>query len=214
MRRIVSASSVLFAAAAINAAGSLPCFAQAPAQAQTSAALRLAQQRTTQSADNARFAGRQPAAAGLPSAPLVSSYGIGSSGVIRPSASLSIDPFAFSPFFGYPSINLGFPQPLGHQIMPTGPNGYIYRPVTDLGTLVDQALAALRAADYDNVLLQLDPVLTEAPDDGTAWLIRAGPLRAGELREGGASPAHGHAIVAAGRVGSPGHEAQRVFPLE
>jgi tetratricopeptide (TPR) repeat protein len=198
MRKIVFASSILFAAVAAITVGALPCFAQAPVQAQTPSgnsraitawpapiagsqlqspdAVRRAQRETSPRAASLPPAAGQTATVGLPRAQQGPNYGIGNAGVIRPSGSLSIDPFAFSPFFGYPSINLGFPQPLGHQIISTGPNGYIYRPVTDLGALVNQALVSLRSADYDNVLLQLDPALTETPDDGAAWLLRAQAL--------------------------------------
>ena len=99
-------------------------------------------------------------------------YGLGTAGVIPPRPVPSVDAFPFVSVFGPPAVNLGFPQPLGHQIIPTGPNGYIYRPVTDLRAFVNRATAALRAADYARVLVELEPVLAESPDDGNAWLLR------------------------------------------
>ncbi len=104
------------------------------------------------------------------------SAAIGGASVIRPGAYLTYDAFPFSPFFGYPAVNLGFPQPLGHQIISYGPSGYTYRPVTDLGTYYDRALAALRAANYRQVLVELDPVLSEMPEDGDTWMVRAQAL--------------------------------------
>ncbi|HEY4309871.1 MAG TPA: hypothetical protein VGN12_10505 [Pirellulales bacterium] len=101
---------------------------------------------------------------------------VGGAGVIRPSAFFTYDAFPFSPLFGYPAINLGFPQPLGHQVISYGASGYIYRPVTDLGSYYDRALAALRAANYSQVLIELDPVLAELPDDGDTWMVRAQAL--------------------------------------
>jgi hypothetical protein len=101
------------------------------------------------------------------------SLGLGSSGVISPVPQLSFYAFPFISVFGPPAPNLGYPQPLGHQIIPTGPNGYIYRPVTDLGDFLQRALAALREANYAQVLVELDPLLTETPDDGHVWILRA-----------------------------------------
>jgi len=106
----------------------------------------------------------------------VASYNLGGASVIRPAASPSVDAFPFFSVFAPPALNLGFPQPLGHQIISTGPNGYVYRPVTDLAAFVDRALVALRSADYERVLVELDPVVTEAADDGRAWMIRAQAL--------------------------------------
>ena len=102
---------------------------------------------------------------------------IGGASVIRPGAYLTYDAFPFSPFFGYPAVNLGFPQPLGHQIISYGPSGYTYRPVTDLGTYYDRgARGADCAANYKQVLVELDPVLSEMPNDGDTWMVRAQAL--------------------------------------
>ncbi len=102
--------------------------------------------------------------------------GIAGPAVISPQPYYSIDVFPFAPMFGYPVANLGFPQPLGHQIVETSPNGYYYRPVTDLSEFVARAAAALRAADYPQVLVELQPVLAEDSDDGQAWMLRAQAL--------------------------------------
>jgi len=102
--------------------------------------------------------------------------GLAGAGVIPPQPYLLVDAFPFAPIFGYPVANLGFPQPLGHQIVETSPNSYYYRPVTDLGSFVARAVAALRAANYAQVLVELEPVLAETPDDGQAWMLRAQAL--------------------------------------
>ncbi|HEY1600172.1 MAG TPA: hypothetical protein VGG64_11245 [Pirellulales bacterium] len=99
--------------------------------------------------------------------------GLGSSAAISPVPQLSFYAFPFVSVFGPPAPNLGYPQPLGHQIIPTGPNGYIYRPVANLGDFLQRAVAALREANYAQVLVELDPLLTETPDDGDVWLLRA-----------------------------------------
>ncbi|HVU87307.1 MAG TPA: hypothetical protein VHD36_08295 [Pirellulales bacterium] len=101
---------------------------------------------------------------------------IGAGSVLRPSGFLTYDAFPFSPLFGYPAVNLGFPQPLGHQIISYGANGYIYRPVTDLGAYYDRAAAALKAGNYSQVLIELDPVLKEMPEDGDTWMLQAQAL--------------------------------------
>ena len=60
---------------------------------------------------------------GQRSAPARPSAAIGGASVIRPGAYLTYDAFPFSPLFGYPAVNLGFPQPLGHQIISYGAAG-------------------------------------------------------------------------------------------
>ncbi len=113
---------------------------------------------------------------GQRSAPARPSAAIGGASVIRPGAYLTYDAFPFSPLFGYPAVNLGFPQPLGHQIISYGAGGYIYRPVTNLAAYYDRAVAALRTANYNQVLVELDPVLSETPEDGDTWMVRAQAL--------------------------------------
>ncbi|MBI2827609.1 MAG: hypothetical protein HYX69_23280 [Planctomycetia bacterium] len=103
-------------------------------------------------------------------------YGAGPQGIIRQGAVPPIDAFPFGPLFGYPAANLGSPQPSGHQVIPTGPNGYVYRPVTDLGKFIELAVRALKSGDYQAVLVQIEPVVTEQPGEGYAWLIRAQAL--------------------------------------
>ncbi len=112
----------------------------------------------------------------VPSARTATTASLGSGSVIRPSGFLTYNAFPFSPLFGYPAVNLGFPQPLGHQIISYGSNGYVYRPVTDLGAYYDRAAAALKAANYNQVLIELDPVLQEMPDDGDSWMLEAQAL--------------------------------------
>jgi len=115
---------------------------------------------------------------------------IGGASVIAPSAFIVADPFPYSGLLANPVVNLGYPQPLGFQRISTGPNGYIYRPVTDLRMLVDQARGALKGADYELALVHLDPVLASAPDDGTAWMIRAQALFAAGSYAKAASALH------------------------
>ena len=106
-------------------------------------------------------------------------FGVGSASVISPTPRLSYSVYNAFPFvsvFGPPALNIGFPQPLGHQIISTGPNSYIYRPVTDLGNYMARALAALRSANYAQAVVELEPVVSESPDDGNAWLLRAQAL--------------------------------------
>ncbi len=101
-------------------------------------------------------------------------FGVAGSGVIRPGITITSYPSLFyAPLLSHTVPNVGFPQPLGHQVVATGPNSYVYRPVTDLGAFVGRAFAALRAGDYERALVETDPVLTQTPDSGQAWMIRA-----------------------------------------
>ncbi len=87
------------------------------------------------------------------------------------------------------------PQPMGHQITPTGPNGYTYEPVyapaqpnaspmslPSAAPLVaapgeyDQALAAFRGGRYDEVLLKTGAIVLVNPDDGRAQLLESHAL--------------------------------------
>lgn len=112
----------------------------------------------------------------IPASRSATAASLGAGSVIRPRGYLTYDAFPFAPLFGYPAVNLGFPQPLGHQIISYGSNGYIYRPVTDLGAYYDRAAAALKAADYTQVLIELEPVLSEMPEDGDSWMLEAQAL--------------------------------------
>jgi tetratricopeptide (TPR) repeat protein len=157
--RAFSGSCLMLCAAAVAAFSASPVFGQFSSAVPARQAASAAPARERQSAISQRV---------LPS--------VGGAGVIRPSVFFTYDAFPFSPLFGYPAVNLGFPQPLGHQIISYGASGYIYRPVTDLGSYYDRALAALRTADYPQVLIELEPVLAELPDDGDTWMVRAQAL--------------------------------------
>lgn len=85
-------------------------------------------------------------------------------------------------------------QPLGHEIVPLGPNGYVYRPIYpppateelnppplpsptasygDGAAVMDRAVSATRAGDYHAALAALDQLLMQDPADGYAHLLRA-----------------------------------------
>jgi tetratricopeptide (TPR) repeat protein len=103
-------------------------------------------------------------------------FGMGQAGVIRPQIYTYYNPWTWSPLFGPPTIGSGFPQPLGHQHISTGPNSYVYRPVTDLSMLVSLARQSIREADYQAALVNLEPVLAAAPEDGEALLTQSQAL--------------------------------------
>ena len=48
--------------------------------------------------------------------------------------------------------------------------------MTNLAAYYDRAVAALRTANYNQVLVELDPVLSETPEDGDTWMVRAQAL--------------------------------------
>ncbi|MEX0711950.1 MAG: tetratricopeptide repeat protein [Pirellulales bacterium] len=126
--------------------------------------------------------------------------------------------------FGYPPDPLAVPQPLGHEIIRTSPNGYLYRAVygegqvpawssgpdwfpsgppadaaaAEPGTeeLLSQATGAFRAGRYESALDQLDRLLEIEPDHGFAELLRAQVLFArGEYLEAASSLEHALSIV-------------------
>lgn len=103
-------------------------------------------------------------------------FGMGQAGVIRPQVYTYYNPWTWSPLFGPPTIGSGYPQPLGHQHIATGPNSYVYRPVTDLSMLVGLAKQSIQQADYQAALVNLEPVLATSPDDGEAWLTQSQAL--------------------------------------
>jgi tetratricopeptide (TPR) repeat protein len=113
-------------------------------------------------------------------------FGMGQSGVIRPQVYTYYNTWTWSPLFGPtlfgptvfgpPTIGSGFPQPLGFQHISTGPNSYVYRPVTDLTMLVGLARQSIQEADYQAALVNLEPVLASAPDDGEALLTQSQAL--------------------------------------
>lgn len=100
----------------------------------------------------------------------------------------------FGPFTLFPTVVV-WPwwQPLGHEVVPLGPNGYVYRPIyplaaEDLGpppapdaeashgdaaAIMERAVAAARAGDYQAALASLDLLLARDPADGYAHLLRA-----------------------------------------
>jgi|GEM_PF-5619915 len=97
-------------------------------------------------------------------------FGFGQSGFIPRRPVVVIDPLTYSPLFGAPSIALGYPPTIGHQHIPTGPNSYVYRPISDMGQLVRLAKLSIQEADYQAALLNLEPVLKLSPNNGDAWL--------------------------------------------
>ncbi len=85
-------------------------------------------------------------------------------------------------------------QPLGHEIVPLGKNGYVYRPIYpppaaeelgappapdpavsygDAAAIMERAVSAARAGDYPGALAQLDQLVMQDPADGYAHLLRA-----------------------------------------
>ncbi len=87
------------------------------------------------------------------------------------------------------------PQPMGHQITPTGPNGYTYEPVyapaqsnaapaslaapapaVAAQSGYERALALFRAGRYDAVLLETGAIVLVNPDDGRAQLLESHAL--------------------------------------
>jgi len=113
---------------------------------------------------------------GAASAQDFSLFGMGQSGVIRPQVYTYYNSWTWSPLFGPPTIGSGFPQPLGFQHISTGPNSYVFRPVTDLTMLVGLARQSIQEADYQAALVNLEPVLANAPDDGEALLTQSQAL--------------------------------------
>lgn len=86
-------------------------------------------------------------------------------------------------------------QPLGHEIIPYGPNGYVYRPTypapepeevsrpprgppvaaphRDAATLMQRAVSAARAGHYAAALAAVDQLVAQDPADGYAHLLRS-----------------------------------------
>jgi len=71
------------------------------------------------------------------------------------------------------AVYSGYPQPLGHQIINTSRNSYVYRPVTDLRGMVATAIENLRAGRFEEALVELEPARAEAADDGYAALLES-----------------------------------------
>ncbi|HEY2838716.1 MAG TPA: hypothetical protein VGJ26_06195 [Pirellulales bacterium] len=103
-------------------------------------------------------------------------FGVGQSGVIRPQTYTVFNAWTWSPLFGPPTIGSGYPQPIGHQHIPTGPNSYVYRPVTDLSMMLGLARQSIHEADYQAALLNLEPVLKVSPANGEAWMAESQAL--------------------------------------
>ena len=102
-------------------------------------------------------------------------------------------PNPFGPYSllgGYARAAVTAPQPTGHEIIPTGPNGYIYRPTYNAASFgppdplaIDPSLAgnlaqpadawttaveAFRAGQFDAALVALQPLLTASNQQGAA----------------------------------------------
>jgi predicted Zn-dependent protease len=75
--------------------------------------------------------------------------------------------------FPYSALTSGYPQPLGHQIIYTGRNSYVYRPVTNLRGMVATAIEDLRGGRFEEALVELQPVQSENATDGFAALLES-----------------------------------------
>lgn len=103
-------------------------------------------------------------------------------------------PLAYQPFGpydllgGYAPVYLGARQPSGHEIVPLGPNGYIYRPTFDdppaspfaaspglpvSPAPLDEAILAFRSGRYAEAVQRLDAALIADPQDGFANLLQS-----------------------------------------
>jgi len=75
--------------------------------------------------------------------------------------------------FPYSAVSSGYPQPRGHQIIYTSRNSYAYRPVTNLRGMVATAIEDLRTGQFEEALVELEPVRSENATDGFTALLES-----------------------------------------
>lgn len=118
----------------------------------------------------------------------------------EPAWPLLPDPLGVSAAFGLLPDPLAVLQPIGHEIISTGPNSYIYRPIQgdelaepapaaeaplpphppdaaqSARTAFAVAVLAFRAGRCRGALAELDQVASADPDHAHAWLLRSHAL--------------------------------------
>ncbi|HEX4148609.1 MAG TPA: hypothetical protein VHY20_06465 [Pirellulales bacterium] len=102
-------------------------------------------------------------------------------------------PLYYSPFtnydliYGYSRGALTAPQPIGHEHIPTGPNGYIYQPVYATPTPPPMPPAQSRAATNSAGMQQAGPQ--------QVGVQQAGPQQVGVQQAAPGSPSKGPSIL-------------------